>query len=72
VLKDSGKVGSANPILVNLNLDLNGMLKVTGERKRGKGLQKDSYIDTRGTGRLTSSKSQKNTSSHWSKSRPKT
>jgi molecular chaperone DnaK len=41
------KVGPGNPILVNLNLDLNGMLKVTATEKET-GLQKTVTLDTRG------------------------
>jgi molecular chaperone DnaK len=41
------KVGLGNPILVNLNLDLNGMLKVTATEKET-GLQKTVTLDTRG------------------------
>ena len=41
------KVGPGNPILVNLNLDLNGMLKVTATEKET-GLHKTVTLDTRG------------------------
>jgi molecular chaperone DnaK len=41
------KIGRGNPILVNLNLDLNGMLKVTATEKET-GLNKTVTLDTRG------------------------